>query len=426
MEFIHPHDDDFDWDFLPTHYDESVGLLHSSLPIQHQLVDGLDESTDDEDMAPIGYATHLLTNTPKKRSGTTGQADDTLFLTLCFIMISFGYMVPWTSLGSLISYYKYNYSANFYVKIYCCYYLPGLPVALLQYRLDTILDYNYGSRWTYLLRGFISYLGMIAVVVLMIWVTDRFTLIILFTLLGVCGWLCHGTASMLASMYPAYAIASLQTGFRCPEIFTVVAVAWLRLGKHPEGTALNIFFVSTAVFIFIGLIAWLHVVTNPRSLRAFEAKDTRLHNMHDSTEKKGVVASKEIGRPVIEGSTDIQPTYEQPLKRAKKLIYTMEDINMKSKVMTEVMPLCIALYFTMFCSIFQASFFAYVDSSNGWDIEQILYFVRLFSDLFGRPLTRMPRPFFLQEKKRLLRASVARLFFMMTFFVYILVPAIPR
>lgn len=64
-----------------------------------------------------------------------------------------------------------------------------------------------------------------------------------------------------------------------------------------------------------------------------------------------------------------------------------------------VWPLCVALVITIWCSIFQASFFAYVNSPEGRDIEQILYFVRLFSDLLGRPLTRMCRPPFLRVRR---------------------------
>jgi hypothetical protein len=148
-----------------------------------------------------------------------------------FLLISFGYMLPWTSLGALIAYYKETYSAAFYVKLYCAYYLPGLPVALLQYRFDPYLDWRYGSQRTYLIRGVLSYLVMIAILLSLVWLTTRRALLVLFVSLGVFGWLCHGTASMMASMYPPSAIAYLQTGFRCPEIYTIAAVAILHLGK---------------------------------------------------------------------------------------------------------------------------------------------------------------------------------------------------
>jgi len=100
--------------------------------------------------------------------------------------------------------------------------------------------------------------------------------------------------------------------------------------------------------------------------------------------------------------------------------------SMRSNVYNDVLPLCFALVITMWCSIFQASFFAYINSPSGRDIEQILYFVRLFSDLLGRPLTRFYRPAFIQTNQRLLMASIFRIILMILFFVYLFVPSFPR
>ena len=65
--------------------------------------------------------------------------------------------------------------------------------------------------------------------------------------------------------------------------------------------------------------------------------------------------------------------------------------------------LCSALMITIWSSIFQAAFFAYIKSSSpsssiitGHNIEQTLYFSRLLSDFIGRPLTFLPRPFFVK------------------------------
>ena len=74
------------------------------------------------------------------------------------------------------------------------------------------------------------------------------------------------------------------------------------------------------------------------------------------------------------------------------IVHASSDAHCDTKVFQSVLPLCYALYFTMFSSIFQASFFAYVNSGQGMEIEQTLYFVRLFADLFGRPLARFCRP----------------------------------
>lgn len=146
------------------------------------------------------------------RNSVAGNDEPSEWFMLLFLLISFGYMLPWTSMGSLISYYKEHYGATFYVKLYCAYYLPGLPVALFQYRYDVPIDLMYGSQVTYLLRGVISFLILMGVLLSFFVFTSKISLIFLFGVMGVCGWLCHGTASMLASMYPTSAIINLQTG----------------------------------------------------------------------------------------------------------------------------------------------------------------------------------------------------------------------
>jgi hypothetical protein len=40
---------------------------------------------------------------------------------------------------------------------------------------------------------------MIAILLSLVWLTTRRALLVLFVSLGVFGWLCHGTASMMAS-----------------------------------------------------------------------------------------------------------------------------------------------------------------------------------------------------------------------------------
>jgi sterol desaturase/sphingolipid hydroxylase (fatty acid hydroxylase superfamily) len=117
---------------------------------------------------------------------------------------------------------------------------------------------------------------------------------------------------------------------------------------------------------------------------------------------------------------------QQQRLRAKLVLKAVEDASMRDAVYRKVFSLCLALFITIWCSIFQASFFAFCDSPQGRDIEQILYFVRLFSDLLGRPLTRLPRPWFLQENHHVLSASVARISLMLIFFFYVFIASFPK
>ena len=183
-------------------------------------------------------------------------------------------MLPWTSLGSLISYYKYTYDADFYVLIYCSFYLPGLPVALLQHRYDVVIDSFVSSQTAYLWRGVISYICLSSLVFsLLIFGNNQSILLIIFASMGALTWYVHGCASMLASMFHPSAIAWLQTGFRCPEIYTLIAVASLEIGKLASQKSLFTFYILSGFFTVTGLGAWLYICLHETTIFYFQQKD---------------------------------------------------------------------------------------------------------------------------------------------------------
>eukprot|EP00601_Ochromonadales_sp_CCMP2298_P014560 CAMPEP_0173221894 /NCGR_PEP_ID=MMETSP1142-20121109/2965_1 /TAXON_ID=483371 /ORGANISM="non described non described, Strain CCMP2298" /LENGTH=286 /DNA_ID=CAMNT_0014149957 /DNA_START=492 /DNA_END=1348 /DNA_ORIENTATION=- len=192
---------------------------------------------------------------------------------IAFAVISCGYMLPWTTLGSLISYYKATYGAGFCVQISCAYYLPGLPVALLQTLLDSKGDRAIGSRNAYLLRGGTCFLAMVGAMTAFIWVRSRASILVLFLTLGASSWLCHGTASMLAAQIPGPAIAYLQIGFRCPELYTIAAVVVLGLGGVPSHSTLATFYGINAALISFALGAWLTLLDCKTMRAVLAAKD---------------------------------------------------------------------------------------------------------------------------------------------------------
>jgi hypothetical protein len=384
------------------------------------------------------------------------QGPPTRCLGFLFLFTSFGYMLPWTSLGSLISYYKATYGANFYVLIYFCYYLPGLPVSIFQHFCGESFDSKFGSFNAYLFRGILFFSAMITILLLMINCDTKVILYVLFILLGISGWACHGTASGLAAMHGASEIAMLQTGFRCPEIFAIVVVFTLHIGRSSDMSAVNALYVVTSIAVLTGMISWICTCVAHESRECFDAKDMRLQN-YDVAEAAPLLAeAKHAGsfKPTIQrndsslwlddddvdaeagllaidmdpddssdnfvphttrsneascldavtgatsskhGKTDLFDKYKLAGKRSGE--NQESDSKHNAVAIVDHQPLwmlCAALIITIYCSIFQAAFFAYVNSQNGWEIEQVLYFTRLFSDLAGRPLTMLPRPSFMK------------------------------
>jgi hypothetical protein len=84
----------------------------------------------------------------------------------------------------------------------------------------------------------------------------------------------------------------------------------------------------------------------------------------------------------------------------------------------------LALFLTMFCSILQAAFFSYLTNvSSNSSLTLYLFFIRMFSDLIGRPLALIrPRIFFFQNISGVLIGTIIRAIAMGLFFLYIFTP----
>ncbi len=461
---------------------------------------------------------------------------------ICFFALSFGYMCAWTSFGSLISYYKHQFGPKFYTIIYCAYYLPGLPVCLLQYKYDTFFDVKYGSQHTFLLRGVLYISSMVLVIVGMILLKSRLLLILSFSMLGICSWAAHGTASTLAALYPSVCIGALQTGFRSPELFVVYLTIYLHIGANPEDVHLAQFYFLTATGVAVGMLSWIILCTNKRAEFYFSEIDKEYHKVYTSKGASGVgdSSTKLMGtildslfsgssRSAMDGAGeeevgflergggnsgtiiysryryvdndyyvekapllgaiaergfprysdnsgtcgygtdsrtpilhDVEPVAKNPPPPAEdddnsstggKILsslsslsrgeidlpaFILDNIDREADIQPlsysliavrhDVELLCNTLFVTMFTSIFQGAFFVFAKSAGGVNIEQYLYFTRLFSDLLGRPLASLPRPWFVQTDKLLWNGTLLRLLLLLAYFIYIFTPSrlLPR
>jgi hypothetical protein len=197
----------------------------------------------------------------------------------------------------------------------------------------------------------------------------------------------------------------------------VVIVSVLNLGKNATHRNLSIFYTVNCALIGFSAVAWIIVIMSGTSKHYFSIKDdipARLDSERSSLYET-LVPKNRNGK--VSKETFLEEKYDSPGKKGGSeiskecRIFIMNEgskstdeivkaqITLREREKQRILPLRLALFVIMFFSIFQASFFAYVTSSvKHRDIEQILYFVRLFSDLLGRPLTRVLRFSFLKVK----------------------------
>lgn len=231
---------------------------------------------------------------------------------------------------------------------------------------------------------------------------------------------------------------------RCPEILTVVAVSILHLGRKASRENLTIFYILNCAFISISIVSWVYILTSSSCRYYLSLKDNpqdtkELHDYQslrreeiimNEKNKSKIMRMNDLRKNLLEeeqnsltsvfyqrckldvsdknsncyqernnNNNDSSANYHNnnyvnSFNNSIKESSNGEDTEKQREAQERVRmwPLRAALFIVMFFSILQAPFFAYVTSPvKGRNIEQILYFVRLFSDLLGRPLTRMFR-----------------------------------
>jgi hypothetical protein len=113
-------------------------------------------------------------------------------------------------IGSLIAFFKARQGASFYVKIYCAFYLPGLPISLLQQRYDEALEEKFGTAKSYMFRV-VGAQGMKIIALFFMPFVPRMVsedaipnvMLMFMVLIGIFSWSSHGTACQvtLSSLY---------------------------------------------------------------------------------------------------------------------------------------------------------------------------------------------------------------------------------
>ena len=285
------------------------------------------------------------------------------------------------------------------MELYGVYYITGLPVSVLQQRYDTYWDMKFGSPKMYLFRGQMCFLIILGVVLLMPMVLlERGWMLVLMAALGVSSWMLHGTACMLASMVNTSAISALQTGFRTPELLAIIACYYLNIGSTASPGAIRIFFIMMAVLALCGLLSWTTLLLAPKIQSLLADKDrcvneldmTRAPLIDDKTKDQAAAAaggsrgdgataafrrsssadavagaasaaaSNDDEAPgALEGDEEAEAPKKPDADDGEKSVSLdalsgndMEDIAKK------IWPCRVALFWTMFGSIFTAAFFA--------------------------------------------------------------------
>ncbi|GMI48042.1 hypothetical protein TrCOL_g4816 [Triparma columacea] len=383
---------------------------------------------------------------------------------LLIAFISASYMALWISVGTLIDYYNARYGPLFFLLLNTSFYAPGLPISIMQHRLDQQYDQYYGASATWFFRVLGSmFIILLCSLILPLLHSPAFVSLTVL-LVGVATWTAHGALTTITSLYPTKAVGYLQFGFQVPNVFVLALVTGLGfygLGKddivdYVEGVGgkgvigiwgikrLERFYWTTSLVLCLGLAAGFRVMKKKSFLGIREEYERGITGELDSLggedpgwEEEGGGGDEEGGGGSGERETSISDdTLVTPLLRdgskegsasSSSVTRGGGDEELERAVLESIRTHRRVLFFTIFASIFSGSLFGNIPreregGDNHVDLGQILYFTRLFSDLGGRIATWIPRKYLISSIEGLFYVMVVRLLLLVMFVCYIFSP----
>jgi hypothetical protein len=166
-------------------------------------------------------------------------------------------MLPWTVIGSLVHYFSITYGDNFFVFLNIAFYGVGLPITILQSKIDLYFDALYGSKSTFQIRYWLAIFTMM-IVILILPFCGYYGTIILTTIVGCSTWIAHGTTTTLTGIIRLKSNIMQQIGFALPAVYGIILSLSLDLSAEeiPTYKLLVLFFLSS-ISVLPGAYAWV-------------------------------------------------------------------------------------------------------------------------------------------------------------------------
>jgi hypothetical protein len=340
----------------------------------------------------------------------------------------------------------------------------GLPLSYTQKKFDIFLDTIYGSKFMFRRRLWVS-LAIIFLSLLFGPICGEYQTIFLVVLIGFCTWSCHGSVTTLASLVKYNSSTMQQIGFAFPGLISLILVHSLHMEGDVSFTRLCLFYYITAILILPGILAWVILCRSSIVREVLEGKDQTMsrmilqvantfpaskrrkdrHDYHrfvclnDEEESQQDLSSIVDPYPDADTDPDADPLeadmnlslliqkQQSPatLDESKQLLLNtpqLLDIALQPEPILQRINLHRwTLFLTLFISILQGSLLAYTCGCTLFemDLPPLLYFIRIFSDLLGRPLALLPKPVFFSSIEGVLIGSVVR-FLCSFYFFYVI------
>ncbi|GFH44627.1 hypothetical protein CTEN210_01101 [Chaetoceros tenuissimus] len=336
---------------------------------------------------------------------------------ILIFVASIGCTIPYTSVLSNLVFYTQTIGVKSYLILNIAIYGPMLPITILQTIWDGKFDSSYGSYNTYFFRGNIGFLLSLICLLMMPFISHLMGLSIVAFFMGLASSVLHGMLKQMASfIYPGCGrlAASVAAGMQASALPTLAISLWTGFGRCESKDGIFAFYFYIAVILVLCWICFQVLITKCLGVRKGMERHDSLLSFHDESQTNLLSEDETDQNNGMEETTDV--SLDEDLYEA----LTMKQLWKKSRVAVMIIIMTVASSMTV------AGWLNRVQSENPTNqaFPQVLFYVRLFGDLLGRPATLYYAPSSLSSHLKL--ATSIRLLFLPLFFVYVNTNFLPK
>lgn len=330
---------------------------------------------------------------------------------------SIGSTIPYTSVLSNLVFYTQTIGVQSYLILNISIYGSMLPITILQTIWDGKFDSSYGSYNTYFFRGSVGFLLSFICLLLMPFISHLMGLSIVAFCMGLASSVLHGMLKQLASfLYPGCGrlAASVAAGMQASALPTLAISLWTGFGRCESKEGILAFYFYIAVIVVLCWICFQVFITKCLGVRKGMERYDSLLSLHG--ESQAVLLSEDE----IDQNNGMEETTDLSLDEE-----LLEELTMK-QLWKKTRPAFMIVIMTVASSMTVAGWLNRVESEDPTNqaFPQVLFYVRLFGDLLGRPATLYYTPTSISSRLEL--ATCIRILFVPLFFVYVDTNFIPK
>ncbi len=320
-----------------------------------------------------------------------------------FMLISAGYVLPWTAICSKVSYFTEEYGANYFVMLNVYFYVSGLPVTAFGVWYDHTVEMKYESKFTYLMRSIVCLTSILILVMLIPFAsTDQLSIIVGF--LGMFTWAVHNSHALVAALVQLNVTTMYQqVGYALPAVISLILN--FALASPSFNICLGYFSVVGAFVLLAAGCAIKLIRSRFLKMKVVEKDRQSLqdHNLHVNHNRM-----------------------HQSSMRHTEMMVSLMSTDSRAFTVFSVKYHMVVLFFVIYCSVLEGAFISYVQPvGKTLTLPTILYFVRVFGDLLGRPLSWIKcLPSGIRQLKGIAVLAFFRVSLMAVWFIYIYWPTL--